>query len=407
MQIRDLLTLSTQSVLRGGMRSILSMLGIVIGIASVILILSISEAGQRFIIDQVASFGSNLIFVESGSPEELESGGIPTPFPKDVLTKKDIESLKSQDWLPFVTPLIYQTDTAKARGEIASVQVVGTTEDEVPMYDSSLSSGTFFTSDEVKSRRRVVVLGADIAEEIFGFEDPVGKSVEIGSLKYRVMGVMSPGGSRFLQEVDRQVYVPYTAVFDAYGKDYVMALVVKTSIDVDEASERIKSLIRDNHHIDNPKDDDFRLFTQEDTAEQTKQITSALKVFLVAVAMISLVVGGIGIMNIMYVSVTERTKEIGLRKSLGARTSAIMNQFLIEAIFLTFVGGIAGTVFGISLTWLAIEIISKYQDGWVFQLSLMGLILGVVFSTVVGIIFGYAPAKRAATIPPIEALRFE
>ena len=407
MKIRDIVSLSATSILRGGMRSILSILGIVIGIASVILILSISEAGQRFIIDQVASFGSDLIFVESGSPKELESGGVPSPFPKDVLTAKDYETIKPQEFLRYVTPLIYQTDVAKAQGEVSSVQVVGTSEDEVAMYDSTVAQGAFFGEDEVKSRRRVVILGASIAEELYGFEDPVGKTVEIGSLRYRIMGVMKSGGSRFLQDVDRQVYMPYTAVFDAYGKNHVMALVMKTNIDVDETADLVRGLIRDNHHIDNPEDDDFRLFTQEDTAEQTEQITSALKIFLVAVAMISLIVGGIGIMNIMYVSVTERTKEIGLRKSLGARTSAIMKQFLVESIFLTFFGGLIGTVFGIFLTWLAIQIIGQYQDGWVFQISIPGLALGVIFSTVVGIVFGYAPAKRAATIQPIEALRFE
>lgn len=406
MKYKDILVASVTSLRRGGSRSYLSILGIVIGIASVILILSISEAGQRFIIDQVASFGADLIFVENGSPDDIEEI-TSSLFAKQVLTVKDYKKLRSKEWMRLITPMILQQDTVNYRGETMNIETVGTAYDELEMYDAKLQSGSFFTLEDEDARRRSIVIGSDIATKLFGYEEAVGKTLELGNQNFRILGVMEPIGTRFMREVDKQVFMPYTTTMDVYGQEFMMAMVFKTHLPADEAAEQIRITLREMHDIDDPANDDFRVYTAEETAEITREMTLALQIFLVAVAAISLIVGGIGIMNIMYVSVTERTKEIGLMKAVGAKTSTVLKQFLIESLLLTLIGGFIGMVLGIALTWLAIQIILLYMDGWYFEISQMGIILGLSFSTAIGIIFGYAPAKRAASISPIEALRYE
>jgi putative ABC transport system permease protein len=405
MKTRDLVSLSILSLKRGGTRSLLSILGIVIGIASVILILSITEAGKAFIISQVQSTGSDLVFIENGSPSQITE--TPDAYTKQVLTEQDLKSLKKQNWIASIAPLLVSSDSINVLGQVANTTVVGSNSVVQEVFTVDVEKGVFFSDDDVSSHRRSIVLGGSIAKKLFGFENPINRTVDLGGQKLRVAGVMETAGTRFMMNIDDYVYIPYTTSMDLYAQTRFMEFIIKPTIPRYEAAERVKAILRDNHNIDDPEKDDFRVMTQEDVVRIVDQVTGSLSVFLGAVAGISLVVGGIGIMNIMFVSVTERTREIGLRKSLGARTSAIMRQFLLEAAFLTSVGGIIGTLTGIALTWLAIQIILQYQQGWQFVLSAVGVGLGVGFSTAVGLIFGYAPAKKAASINPIEALRYE
>jgi putative ABC transport system permease protein len=207
------------------------------------------------------------------------------------------------------------------------------------------------------------------------------------------------------------VYIPLTAGLDLYNKKYLTYVSVKTSLPINEGKEQINVLIREMHNIDNPEGDpakdDFHIQSQEDLVRSASQITNILQILLVSIAAISLIVGGIGIMNIMYVSVTERIKEIGLRKSIGARRTDVLKQFLAEALFLTLLGGLMGTLLGVTLSWLGIQIISQFQSGWTFAVSVRGIVLGVTVSGAIGVIFGYFPARKAASLHPIEALRFE
>ena len=288
-----------------------------------------------------------------------------------------------------------------------NLSIWGTGQDEATLYDMKLTSGYFFTKDDVEARSRVTVLGYSVAQKLFGFDNPVGKLVKVNTTSYRVIGVADKTGTRLGQDMDKTIYIPYTAAMDAYGLDTVFRIIVKPTIPTAQAEARIQDVIRSNHNITDPKKDDFRVVTQEDAIKITTQIIGVLQLFLSAVAAISLVVGGIGIMNIMYVSVTERTREIGLRKSLGAKQTDIRSQFLMEAIFLTTAGGIIGTLLGIAFTWIAIVIIQHYQTGWSFVLSPQGILWGVGVSMGTGLIFGYFPAKRAAALHPIEALRYE
>jgi putative ABC transport system permease protein len=384
----------------------MTMLGIVIGIMSVILVLSIGEAAQGFIVNQVAVFGSDLIFVENGA-NPLESEGPPSPFVKEVLDMSDIRKMKNQSWIRDFTAGMYQSDVLTGAGQDYRVQVVGTTEAEPDLYLARTAQGTFFSEDQVNSRNRVIVLGSKVAQKLFGQEYPVGRLVKLSGRNFRVLGVMAPAGTRFLQNVDDQAYIPYTAAMDLYNKKFVQFLIFKVDVPIAEAKRRIQIILREQHDILDPKNDDFNVSTQDDVVKQTAQITQILQILLGSVAGISLVVGGIGIMNIMYVSVTERVREIGLRKALGARGSDILGQFILEAFILTTLGGLVGTALGIGLTWLAIQVILQFQTGWGFSISVPGIFLGVFVSSAIGLIFGFAPARRASKLNPIVALRKE
>lgn len=389
-------------------RSALTMLGIVIGILSVILVLSIGEAAQRYILGQVSAFGSDIVFVQNGPAVDADQ---PSLFNKESLTMRDVKKLQAYPWVTAIVGKVSLSDLISAYGFDTNATVAGTMPDEIRMNDLQIKSGSFITTAGVDSHAREVVLGYDIADTAFGAEDPIGKTVKIGGQGFRVIGVMGKAGSKGFTNVDKQVYIPVTSALDLYNKKFLSQISLKSSLSINDTKERIRVAIRERHNIDNPEDnlekDDFHTQTQEDLIKSSSQITDILQILLTSIAAISLLVGGIGIMNIMYVAVTERTREIGLRKSIGARRADILNQFLVESVFLTIVGGIIGTVLGIVLSWIGIRIINSFQDGWTFAISMRGVGLGIVVSAGIGVIFGYFPARRASGLSPIEALRFE
>jgi putative ABC transport system permease protein len=384
------------------------MIGIVIGVLSVILMLSIGEAAQRYILAQISSFGSDVIFIQNGAPEE---SGQPTLFIKQSLTMKDVRKLASSSWVSLVVGKLNQQDQVTGNGVDMNVQVVGTMSDDTQLNDLRVLQGTFITAASVDSHAREAVLGYTVAKTMFGVDDAMGKTVKINGSGFRVVGVMAEQGTKGFQDVDKQVYVPVSSALDLYNKQYLTFITVKTTLPLAEAKERLRIVMRERHNIDNPagilSKDDFNVQTQEDLVKSASTITDILQILLVAIAAISLLVGGIGIMNIMYVSVTERTKEIGLRKSIGARERDILRQFLFEAVVQTLLGGLIGTVLGLACSWLAVNIINNFQPGWTFVPSTRGMLLGVSVSGLIGVLFGYFPARRAARLHPIDALRFE
>lgn len=408
MSISDLVKSSLESLVRTKARSGLTMLGIVIGIMAVILMLSIGEAAQRYILAQVSAFGSDVIFVVNG-PKEQE--GQPSLFVQESLTYKDMRKLRSLPWVSMVVGAVTQSEQVIVGSYDAKLSLIGTTPDEIRFNDRKLLKGNFFEWTDVDEGARVVVLGYDVADGAFGQEDPIGKSIKLGGQSFRVVGVMQKAGTVAYQNVDKQVYIPVTAAINLFNKKYLSRIQVKPTVSVEAARIRLEDQLRDLHNIDNPtgipSKDDFHITTQKDAMESASQITGILQILLTSIAAISLIVGGIGIMNIMYVSVTERIKEIGLRKAIGAQQGDILGQFLVEAVLLTTLGGIIGIALGISLAWLAIQIISSFQSGWTFAVSTRGVGLGLVVSAAIGIVFGYFPARRAAKLHPIEALRFE
>lgn len=408
MLFSDLFRSSIESLQRTKGRSALTMIGIVIGIMAVILMLSIGQAAERYITAEVSSLGSDVLFIGNGSKE---TSGEPTLFIKSSLVERDVRKLRQQVWITAVAGKVLQSDGVSSDGIETSAQVVGTTPDEIVLSDIRTERGRFFDQSAVDGRAREAVIGSEIASILYGMNDPLGKSLKINNVSYRVIGTMQKKGANSFQNLDKQIYVPFTAAMDTFNKQYLSSIVVKTSLPISEAKERLTITVRESHNIDNPtgdlKKDDFNVTTQEDAVKSAQQITDILQVLLISIAAISLLVGGIGIMNIMYVSVTERIKEIGLRKSIGARERDILRQFLIEAVLQTTIGGLIGTFLGITLSWGAIQAINAFQSGWTFAISwsAVGLSLGV--SGAIGLVFGYFPARKAAKLHPIEALRFE
>jgi putative ABC transport system permease protein len=400
----DLFASSWQSLERTRGRSALTMLGIIIGILSVILVLSIGEAAQRFIVGQIASFGSDLIVVLNGPKQ---AGNEPTAFTNESLTFDDAKALSEQSWVKTIIASVEQQDTISGNGVDTTGKVTGTMPDELAFYDLTPTQGAFLSMDDVNGRSRVVVLGAELAKDLFGEDSALGKSVKISRQSFHVIGVMPMSGTRGFDNIDKNAYIPVTAAQDLYNRKFVMGITFKSTLVMTDAINRATDLLRNRHKIDIGQEDDFNIQTSDDLIKTVSQITDILKILLSSIAAISLIVGGIGIMNIMYVSVTERTREIGLRKAIGAKNADVLRQFLAEAVMLTTLGGAVGILLGILVTWIAISIINRFQSGWAFGVSLPGIELGLGVSMAIGIVFGYAPARRAARLNPIDALRRE
>lgn len=408
MTLRDIVASSLQSLLRTKGRSALTMLGIVIGILSVILMLTIGEAAERYILFQLSAFGSDTLFIANGGDHDVSQ---PTLFVKESLTMKDVKKLRASPWVTMVAGKVIQDDQVAANGLTTNAHIVGTMPDELRLNDVGVAAGSFFSLSSVEGHAHEAVIGDEVVRVIFGDEGPIGKTIKINNVPFRVTGVMEKAGTKGFQNVDKQVSIPVTSALDLYHKNYVTMISLKASLNMNDAKDRIRILLRERHNLDNPTNDlskdDFHIHTQEDVMRSARAIANILQALLSSIAAISLFVGGIGIMNIMYVSVTERIKEIGLRKALGANQSEILRQFLVEAVIQTFLGGMIGTLLGIACAWIAIWIINALQPGWTFAISTTGVVLGLSVSAAIGIVFGYFPARKASTLHPIDALRHE
>lgn len=411
MRIRDLVPLSWRALLLNKRRTVLTMLGIIIGIASVVLMVSVGQAAQNYLLNQIASFGSDLVFISNGKGDETR-GGPPSAGIKQTLTAKDYEKLRLQSWVRLVSGSVITSDLVSYRGEEKNTRVSGSTPEELPVFNMQIAKGRFLQEDDVAARSRVTVIGQDVARKLFGEQDPIGQSIQVGRISFRVVGLMAPSGTRFFSNIDDQIYIPFTTFFDAYRKERLNFLSVKVqNVSPLQAKDRIRLVLRDTHNIENPEGvlskDDFRVASQEDAIKSADTIGTILQILLGSIASISLFVAGIGIMNIMYVTVTERTREIGLRKAIGAREGDILGQFLMEAVMVTTSAGALGAAAGLFFSWLAIFIISRLQTGWIFVIPWSGLAMACGVSIAIGLIFGYFPARKAARLNPIESLRYE
>lgn len=390
------------------MRTGLAILGIVIGIGSVIALISLGQASQKSIENNIQSLGSNLLTVmpsgqRSGSVQGAAGGGT-------TLTLDDaraIESTNKITTINAVSPELSRRSQVTAGRNNTNTQIVGV----YPSYSSirkvTMESGVFISQNDVDSMRKVAVLGPQVVEDLYGegATNVVGKTIRVGGQQLKVIGItVSKGGSGF-QNQDDVIYVPLsTAQKQLFGVNYVSTIAVeaKSSEVMTEAQNEIGYFLLDRHNLSDPTQADFSIFSQNDILNTASQVTGTFTALLGGIAAISLLVGGIGIMNIMLVTVTERTREIGLRKALGAKKKTIITQFLAESIILTFTGGILGMVMGIIISY----VLSKMMN-LPFTVSTQAIILAIGVSGGIGIVFGWYPAQKAAGLQPIEALRYE
>jgi putative ABC transport system permease protein len=391
-------------------RSALTILGIVIGITSIILVMSLGEGAQNLILGQVKGLGATTVIVLPGKISFGPSTAASTM--NDSLKENDLNLIKNKSNVPnakYVMPMVVGSGKAVFGSNVYQVAVFGSGDLVPEIFSISPDKGYFFSEDDVKSRSAVVVIGYKVKQRLFDSDDAVGQKIRIKNTTFKVIGVLPEKGSS--SSFDDAVFMPYTTTQQYItGTKFYSRIVVEANAEANLRSTvaDISITLRNSHNITDPLKDDFSVTTAADVAKTLGTITSALTAFLAAVAAISLIVGGIGIMNIMLVSVTERTKEIGLRKALGATDKDILTQFLLEAVILTGLGGIVGIILGSGLSFLVSNLITKFAGlDWTFSFPISAAILGLVVSSLVGLIFGIYPARQAAKKSPMEALRYE
>jgi putative ABC transport system permease protein len=395
-------------------RSALTILGIVIGITAIILMMSIGSGAQQLILNELGGLGAETIIIRPGQEPQgpTDIGGT---LSADSLKERDVELLQRKENVPElveIMPAIIVPGSASYEGETFQPQIFGGSAGFfLDAFNLRLEKGVLFDENDIRSRASVAVIGAKVKEELFGSADAIGENIRIKDRKFRVVGIFSSTGQVAFFNFDEVIVIPYTTA-QTYlsGIDYFHEIIVKTAgpESVARTVKDIEVTLREAHGIDDPDKDDFFVVTQQGVVDQVSAILGALTAFLSSVVAISLLVGGIGIMNIMLVSVTERTREIGLRKALGATSSDILLQFLLEAVLLTGIGGIIGIILGAALSLAASLAFTQFLGfAWTFSLPWSSVVLGLGMSALVGIIFGVYPARQAAQKSPMEALRYE
>jgi macrolide transport system ATP-binding/permease protein len=385
------------------MRTILSTLGVLIGVAAVIAMLAIGKGARESIEAQLSSLGSNLISVR---PAAVRVGGVTTESDWLKLTREDARAIA--DTLPMVksatSVVIGNGQRVAWQEKNAATQVYGVTSGYARMHAVEPTIGRYFTEDENRERALVAVIGLTVSRNLFGTENPVGKTMKLNRMPVRVIGLLPEKGASSFGDRDDQVHLPLsTAMYRVFGKQWVdlIEVEIEKGADMTEAQSRLRSLLYDRHEIPKSQTEEaFRIFNMADIQNALSQTSKTLGTLLIAIASIALLVGGIGIMNIMLVSVTERTREIGLRKAIGATSSDILIQFLIEAATIGVLGGVIGICLGVLISFVISAI-----AGWVTSISIPGVLGAFWFSSLVGMVFGLWPARRAARLNPIEALR--
>lgn len=387
------------------MRSFLSILGILIGVAAVIAMLALGQEGAKESIEQqLASLGSNLLVVRPGSSKvhgvAMEAGTV-TRF-----TLQDVADIaKLSDVVNSVSPSVTGRGQMVYANKNWNTRVEGAGADYAVLRASSPAVGRFFTEDEVKMRSRVIVLGATVVRELFGDTNPIGETIKLNLVNFKVIGILPVKGANTFHDQDDTAMIPITtAMFRVFGKEYVDSIYVeaKSADLLNTAQEEVSSLIIKQHRLNKDGEDSFQIRNMADIKNTLETTTKTMSLLLGSIAAISLLVGGIGIMNIMLVSVSERTREIGLRKAIGANNKDIMVQFLIEAVLMSFLGGLFGVLLG-----TGIAVLMTIFAGWAVIVSASSIVLATTFSLIVGIAFGIWPAKQASLLNPIEALRYE
>lgn len=402
-------------------RSFLTILGIVIGVAGVIIIIALGAGAKSLILGQVTKLGSNLLRVVPGKGD---SNGPPIPgLVITTLINSDAEALRGSAQAPHVTSVsasVLGSATITWDNKSIDTTFIGTDYAYQDIFNFTMQSGQFFSQAQDQGGANVVVLGSTTADDLFSDSglDPVGQVIKVkssvqseaGGVPLRVIGVISPRGSSFFQNQDEMIFVPLSiGQNQILGIHHLQAIDLKidTTENMDSSVQDVTNILSQRHRIQKEVDKDFIVQNQGDAVDILSKITDALSLFLTSMAAIALVVGGIGILNIMMVTVAERTREIGLRKAVGATNAAIRSQFLLEASFLTGLGGMVGIIIGILVSYLAAKLMISLGYDWAFVISWQSVILAVGVSILTGIVFGLYPAFKASRLDPIDALRYE
>lgn len=392
------------SLIANKMRSILTMLGIIIGVSAVIALVSIGNGVKQDIQNSISSLGSNLLMVMPGAPRT--PGIRPSAGSMKSLKVSDYEAISKLDGVKAASPMTNGSYVVIYQNKNWTTSVSGVSYNYLDVNNWSMKSGRFLSEKNVQNRERVAVVGKTVVKNLFGDEDPVGAEIRVKNIPFRIIGVLNSKGSGAMgNDQDDMVIIPYTTAMERVeGVDYLRMIYVvgKDENGIDRLQSDIENLLRVRHGIKDTNLDDFNIQNMNSIMETMEQTTGTLTLFLGAVAAISLVVGGIGIMNIMLVSVTERTREIGVRKALGATYSVIVTQFLIEAVVISLMGGIIGIVLGIGSSKLI-----SIASGMSTVISIPTIVMSFAFSMAIGLIFGIYPARKAAKLNPIDALHYE
>jgi putative ABC transport system permease protein len=407
MKIFNLIRIAIKALQRNKLRAFLTMLGIIIGVAAVIAMVAIGQGSKQSIQDQLSSMGSNMITIRPNSNQTVGGGARLDASGLQSLTLDDIKAIQKQaTYITAVSPAV------QARGQAINsalnwpTTIQGVSPDYLSIRNWPLKDGITFTQEHVNSADKVCLIGQTVVENIFGSEDPVGKIIRFNKIPFKVIGVLGEKGENaFGQDQDDIIIAPYTTVQKRIlAIPYIQNIYASAKDENSSAlaTAEITDILRASHKLKTGDEDDFMVRTQAELINTFSSTSQLLTVLLTAIAGISLVIGGIGIMNIMYVSVTERTKEIGLRMSIGARGIDILFQFLIEAILISITGGIIGVVLGITASRLVTLFLS-----WPTLVSQSSIMLSFMVCAITGVFFGYYPAQKASRLDPIEALRYE
>jgi len=404
MKWKNLVKVAFKSILKNRMRSFLTVLGIVIGVGAVIALVSLGKGASADIESQISSLGTNMIMVRHA--HSFRGGVSHGAGSLNTLTLEDVEKLQAEGtYLKYVSPVVNAGGQIIFGGSNWSTNVQGVSPEYLEIRNWPIEKGSFFTDRDVRSRRKVAVLGKSVVKELFKSQDPIGARIRIGNVPFTVIGVLSSKGQATMGDQDDIILAPYTTVFYRMTDGTTINSISASAVSNEKmpaAMEQTTALLREAHKLKPSDEDDFSIRSQTEIIDAVTGVTKVLTMLLGAIAGISLLVGGIGIMNIMLVSVTERTREIGIRMAIGARGGDIMIQFLIEAIILSMIGGGIGILSGLGLGKLISGIINSS-----LIVDPIIIIAAFLFSGSVGVFFGFYPARKAARLNPIEALRYE
>ncbi len=406
MNITNLFKIALRALANNKMRAFLTMLGIIIGVASVIAMLAIGQGSKTSIQNQISSMGSNMIMIQPGADR---MGGVRRdPASMQTLKLENFEAIRAQAKLVnAVSPNVSSSGQLIAGANNYPSQVTGVNQDYLHIRQLKVKEGSMFTDNDIKTSAKVCVIGKTIVDNLFpDGTSPIGKVIRFNQVPFKVVGVLQPKGFNAMgMDQDAIVLAPYTTVMKRLLAQTYLSMIFASAVSEEYspmAVDEISQILRREHNLKNGQENDFTIRTQEEISSMLNTTSTLMTTLLACIAGISLVVGGIGIMNIMYVSVTERTREIGLRMSVGARGVDILSQFLIEAILISITGGLIGVLFGCGISMLI-----KFVANWPIFIQPWSVLVSFAVCTVTGVFFGWYPAKKAANLDPIEAIRYE